>query len=270
MSGEADYNAIPTHVTEVVRTAPVNGSFVRVTFAGGLDRFRPLGPDDFVYVLLPPPGRAELPIDESFRWSEYYAMAEQDRPVGAYYTVRRFDPEAGELDCDVLRHEPAGHVSRWAPTVNPGAPAALWGPRTGWHPPPDTTDYLLIADETGIPAVCAIIEQRAPGTAARVMLEVANSDHHVPLPSGTGIDVTWVHRDGREAGTTTDLLVDAVRATSRPRATTYAWGGAESRAVTAVRRYLRNDVGLPRERVSMTGYWRHASHAGDLPDDHDD
>jgi NADPH-dependent ferric siderophore reductase len=156
VSAVADDDAIPTHVTEVVRSERVNGSFVRITFGGGLDRFRPLGPDDFVYVLLPPPGRAQLPIDTSFRWADYDEMAEEDRPVGAYYTVRR-----------------------------------------------------------------------------------------------------------------SDLLAEAVRDQAPPTATTYAWGGAESRAMTAVRRYLRREVGLAREQVSMTPYWRHASHAED-PIDADD
>jgi NADPH-dependent ferric siderophore reductase len=36
----------------------------------------------------------------------------------------------------------------------------------------------------------------------------------------------------------------------------WAFGGAESRQITAVRKHLRQEVGWPAERVSMTGYWR--------------
>ncbi|HEX6238433.1 MAG TPA: SIP domain-containing protein [Acidimicrobiales bacterium] len=46
----------------------------------------------------------------------------------------------------------------------------------------------------------------------------------------------------------------------------YVWGGAESRAMRDVRRYLRREVGIERERVSLTPYWRHRAHADD-PDD---
>ena len=49
---------------------------------------------------------------------------------------------------------------------------------------------------------------------------------------------------------------------------TYVWGGGESRNVTAVRKLVRQGWGLPREAVSLVGYWRHAAHAGD-PDDDD-
>ncbi|NLV55321.1 MAG: siderophore-interacting protein, partial [Acidimicrobiales bacterium] len=38
----------------------------------------------------------------------------------------------------------------------------------------------------------------------------------------------------------------------------YVWGGGESRAMTAVRRYVRREIGLPREAVSLVAYWRHA------------
>lgn len=265
----ADGDAIPTHVTEVRATRRVGDSFVRLTFVGGLDRFRAIGPDDFVYVLLPPAGRRDLPIDTSFRWTDYYAMAEPDRPVGAYYTVRNFRADAGELDCDVYLHEPAGHVSRWAPQAKPGDLAALWGPRAAWHPLAGTTDWLLVADETGLPAVASILEHRPAGTPVRVIAEVASTCAPLPLPCGDGVEIAWLHRDGRHAGTT-DVLVDAVRSIAPTlSATTYAWGGAESGAMTAVRRHLRHELRFAKEQVSMTPYWRHASHVED-PVDADD
>lgn len=211
----ADHDTIPSHVTEVVAAEQVSDSFVRVTFGGGLDRFQPIGPDDFVYVLLPPPGRRDLPIDTSFRWTDYYAMPEPARPVGAYYTVRQFRPGAGELDCDVFLHDPAGNVSAWAPNAEPGDAAALWGPRTAWHPPSATTDWLLVAGETGLPALSAILEHRTPPTPARAYVEVATDEDRLPLPCGDGVEVTWLYRDGRKAGTT-DLLADAVRRAAPP------------------------------------------------------
>jgi NADPH-dependent ferric siderophore reductase len=65
-----------------------------------------------------------------------------------------------------------------------------------------------------------------------------------------------LQRDGAAPGTTTALL-DAVSAMRWPRGTVYAWGGAESHTVTAVRTHLRTERGLERDAVSMVGYWRH-------------
>lgn len=262
-----DHDAIPTHVTEVVATRRLSDTFVRITFAGGLERFRPIGPDDFVHLLLPPPGRRGLTIDASFRWTDYEAMPEADRPVGAYYTVRRFCRTTGRLDCDVYLHDPAGPASRWAAHAAPGDPAALWGPRSAWHPPASATDWLLVTDETGLPAVAAILERRPPGLPVRVVAEVDTTAGLPALPCDPDVQLTRLHRDRRHAGTTT-LLVDAVRQ-APPSPATYVWGGAESRAVSAVRRHVRHEVGLAREQVSLTPYWRHASHAAD-PIDADD
>ena len=49
--------SLRTHVTRVVRTAQVTPHVRRITFGGGdLTTYEPLGPDQFLYVLLPPPG----------------------------------------------------------------------------------------------------------------------------------------------------------------------------------------------------------------------
>jgi NADPH-dependent ferric siderophore reductase len=256
----SDLDAIPTHVTEVERCERRGDTFVRVTFAGGLDRFRPIAPDQFVYVLLPPPGRTVLPVTTDFRWTEFDEMAERDRPIGAYYTVRQFRPEAGELTCDVFLHDPAGAASTALADVVPGTPAALWGPRTAWSPPLATSRWLLVADETGVPAAQVILESLPTGADVTVLVEVDDAG---------GLDVagaTFLPRGGAKAGTT-DLLVEAVRGLDLESAGLYAWGGAESRAMRDVRRHLRGAVGLARQQVSMTPYWRHPAHAADADDD---
>lgn len=252
---------IPTHVTSVVGAERISPGFVRVTFGGGLERFRPVAPDQFVYVLVPPPGRADLVIGTDFRWTDYDELPEADRPVGAYYTVRRHRPEVGELDCDVFLHEPAGDASAWAASATAGASAALWGPRTAWDPPPGTDRWLLLADETGVPAVAALLESLPAGADVTVLFEVADAEDGAQVGGGR-----CLLRDGRPAGTT-ELLVDAVRSLDLDPAGLYAWGGAESRAMRDVRRYLRTTIGLAREQVSMSPYWRHARHADDVEDD---
>jgi NADPH-dependent ferric siderophore reductase len=263
----AQMGAIRTFLTEVVEVEDVHPALRRITFAGGdLDSFAPLGPDTFVYLLLPPPGRPDLAPDASFSWEAVGRMAEDERPVGAYYTVRSWRSERAELDVLFVLHDdhPAasggavggGHASRWAAAASPGDRVALWGPRTAYAPPADTDAYLLVADETGLPAVAAIVESLSESVPVRIFAEVGSEGERQALPVRDGVEVTWLHRDGAEPGTTT-LLLDAVLAAAPPGPTTYVWGGAESRAMTAVRRHVRRVVGLPRERVSLTGYWRH-------------
>lgn len=264
-------DAIRTFLTTVSAVEDVHPHLRRITVRGGdLDTFAPNGPDTFLYVLLPPEGRDELTIDQSFTWTGYQEMPEEERPLGAYYTLRSWRPETAEIDLLFVLHGDEGAASRWAHRARPGDPVALWGPRTAWEPPADTAWYLLVADDTGLPAVAAILEHLPADAVVRVIAEVDHEAERQPLPTrGPETAITWVHRDGAEPGTTT-LLPDAVRSLELPTGGPgYVWGGGESRTMTAVRKYVRREVGLEREQVSLVAYWRHAAHVGDAPDTDD-
>jgi NADPH-dependent ferric siderophore reductase len=252
-----------TAVRAVVRRTP---GVARITFGGGdLEQFVPKGPDQFLYVLLPPPGRPDLAVDASFMWERYQALPEPERPVGAYYTVVEHRPDAGELDMDFVLHGDDGTASRWAARAQIGDQVALWGPREMFDPPADTRWFLLVADDTGLPALSRILAWLPPAVPARAVVEVADAGEQIALPSPGDVTVTWLHRDGAHPGTTT-ALTDAVREISFLDGMPYAWGGADSATMTAVRRYLRRVQGLPRRAVCMTPYWRSPHHV-DADDD---
>lgn len=252
----AERSRLRTFLTEVAAVEDQHPHLRQVTFRGGdLRTFEPCGPDTFLHLLLPPPGRGELTIDRSFSWEQHAAMPDEDKPVGAYYTVRRWRPDVAELDLLMVLHDDAGPASSWARRARPGDPVALWGPRTAYHPPPGTDRYLLVADETGLPAVAAILEHLPDGVDVQVVAESANEAEQQQLPERGGVRVLWLHRGDAPPGTTT-LLADAVRSLPAPTGRPYVWGGAESRAMTDVRRHVRDSWGLPRDAVSLVAYWR--------------
>jgi NADPH-dependent ferric siderophore reductase len=212
----AQMRSIRTFVTRVVRTEQLTPAMRQITVGGGdLVDFAPIGADQFVHVLAPPPSRSELTVDRDFSWEAYQRMDAAERPVGAYYTVRRWRPEVHEIDLVVVLHGDDGEGSAWARRVQPGDPVALWGPRQAFEPPADRAWYLLVADETALPAVAAILEALPTGTVVRAVVEVADEGEHLPLPASPSVEVTWLHRDGAPPGTTT-ALVDAVRALELP------------------------------------------------------
>lgn len=272
-SGEreaAKLSGIRTFITEVVAVTDVNPSWRMITFRGGdLAEFRTIGPDTFVYLLAPPPGCDHLAIDQSFSWDDYWKMPDEVRPVGAYYTVREWRPEAGEVDVYFVLHDHAGPASSWVRTAQPGCPVALWGPRTSYEPPAEADWYLLAADDTGLPAVASIVEQLPDGVPTRVFLEVEGPDERLEVADRPGVEITWLYRDGAEPGTTT-LLPDAVKAMPWPGGAPYVWGAGESRTLTQVRKYVRHEIGLPRETVMLEAYWRRATNGHDDTDDTDE
>lgn len=67
------------------------------------------------------------------------------------------------------------------------------------------------------------------------------------------MSVSWLHRGERPAG---DALIDAVRALDFPSGTVGAFVHGEAGCVKELRRHLRLDRGIPREQLSISGYWR--------------
>ena len=261
-----------TFFAEVRAVADIGPGLREVTVGGGdlAEGFAPVGPDTYLYLLLPPPGRRELTVDAAtFSWEAVKAMAPSEQPVGAYYTVRRWRPEVAELDLWVVTHGGSGPASSWALQAQAGDPLALWGPRTAWAPPAGTDEYLLVVDETGLPAAAVVLEELPSDAAVVVLAEVADADHRQPLPERPGVQVRWLHRDGAAPGTTT-LLADAVAELHVPSGHPYVWGGAESRAMRDVRRHVRDAWGLHREQVSLLGYWRRSADDADDADEDDD
>ncbi|MEM1334310.1 MAG: DUF2470 domain-containing protein [Actinomycetota bacterium] len=110
---------IPTHLSSVVAVSDVNPHLRQITF-GGLDAFESLGGDEFLYVLLPPAGRNELTVDESFSWTAYEEMSESERPLVRTTPCVAGDPTPARSTCGSCstitpgRRRAGPHARRWA------------------------------------------------------------------------------------------------------------------------------------------------------------
>jgi len=260
--------AITTRKLQVLRTADVTPGMRRVTIGGPelaahvaengfpVNAFRSDGFDDEFKLILPDAETGELQVptqhDGRLTW-----------PRGSFgatrtYTVRRWDPVAGEIDVDVVRHG-SGPATTWAYSCRPGDDIHVAGPKmSGAHP---ETGWLLIGgDETAIPAIARWLEEMPAGTVAHVYIEVASADHAQELRTSADATITWLDRRGAPAGTTT-LLEDALRAAPWPSDDVYAWVAGEALTLAPIRRWLRNEKGLPKDRVEVTGYWRRSGDA---------
>jgi NADPH-dependent ferric siderophore reductase len=169
------------------------------------------------------------------------------------YTARRQDPDAGELDIDFVLHGD-GPAAAWAAAAVPGAVLGVASSAPLGDAPAGR--LLLAGDETALPAISRILAAAAPGTRGVVLLEVAGADEEQPLPAPPGVELRWLHRAGAAPGTST-LLADAVAGLDRPAGDdVFAWVGAESATVRAVRADLRGRWGLRRSQHHAIGYWR--------------
>ncbi|MFE5556850.1 siderophore-interacting protein [Streptomyces sp. NPDC056544] len=184
------------------------------------------------------------------------------RPISKDYTPVRFDPVAGEIDFDFVRHD-GGIASSWAQQAVPGQVTWIAGPKMS-HGQPEGADWLLvIGDETALPAIGRWLAEMPEGTRARVFIEVGEESHRQELPTRAEAEVTWLVRGGTPAGRS-DLLERAVRDMEWLPGTVFVWAAGEAVTLKGIRRHLSVERGVPREQTHITGYWRRAEVAPGL------
>jgi NADPH-dependent ferric siderophore reductase len=206
-------------------------------------------PGEIITLLfVPPDERIVLP---SHGWTFPPDAPEQE---WRNYTVRRHDPDACEIDVDVVLHEPRGPACTWAAAVPLGAGVGYAGPRVDFAPRDDASWLLLCGDETALPAIAAILETPQPVERMLALVEVADPEEEHPLSLPDGAELRWIHRNGA-APATSSHLADALRTVPLPAGPGQAWGAAESRIARDVREVLRGERGMPRKHVRATGYW---------------
>lgn len=237
-------------VRRVDRIAP---HVVRVVLGGKEIRALDLGTDTDHYVrLVFPHPEATYPDPFDLRTARE-VLPRARWPRTRTYTVRSWDPEAGELAIDFVCHGEDGLAAPWAARARPGEEVLFLGPGGGYAPDPTADWHLLVGDESAFPAISVALERLPSSATARVLVEVDSAADEQQLATTADTEVVWVHRDG---GGAADGLVNALRAMTFPRGTVDAFVHGEANAVKELRRLLRIDRGLAREQLSISGYWR--------------
>lgn len=167
------------------------------------------------------------------------------------YTPRRFDSARKELVLDFAIHE-AGPATAWALAAKPGGTLRIGGPR-GSAVISGVTSWLLIGDETALPAIGRRIEELAVDHRATVVATVENAGEEQTFESAADVSVTYVHRPLDEAANATSLIAALDTLEIQPR--TFAWIAAEASVARAVRTYLVEQRGHSLQWLKAAGYW---------------
>lgn len=245
----------------VIGVSDVTPRMRRLTLAGrDLARFTHGG----LHVrLLLPPRPDVVPVWPVMAADGRQAWPVGERPAARVYTIRRIDADAGEVDIDFVLHEGEDMPgARFAQEVEPGAAVGMVGPGGGALKP--APRYVFIGDETALPAISRMLEELPPDANATAFIEIADHGEEQKLPLRPGIELRWLSREGRPAGSTS-LLIDALRALDPAEWSRdpYVWAGCEHAAAKAIRSFLKTERHLPKERQLVAAYWRRGS-AGDL------
>jgi NADPH-dependent ferric siderophore reductase len=216
-------------VSNVEKITP---GMLRIELAGeDLADFVSLAPDDHIKVLVPGPGEE---------------MARRD------YTPRRYDTDARTLVIDFAIHE-AGPVTQWALGARPGDSLEIGGPRGSAVISDDVKNWLLVGDETALPAIGRRIEEAGSDVRITAVMAVADAAEHQILQTDAQLETHWAHRPLSEATDASALM--AVLQSVELAPGTFVWIAAEASVTRALRTYFVEERGYPLSWIKASGYW---------------
>ncbi|MEU2063586.1 siderophore-interacting protein [Streptomyces sp. NPDC013455] len=239
------------HTAQVVRTERLTPHMQRVVLGGeGLAGFAAdTCTDHYVKLLFGPAG---VSYPEPFDLDRIRAEFPREQwPVTRTYTVRAWDPEQRELTLDFVIHGDEGLAGPWAMRAQPGDTVRFMGPGGAYAPDPAADWHLLAGDESALPAIARALETLPAGARTHAFIEVSGPEEEQKID--TEVPVVWLHRGDRPVG---EALLEAVRGLRFPEGRLHAFVHGEAGFVKELRRMLRVELQIPREDLSISGYWR--------------
>ncbi|PPQ37931.1 NADPH-dependent ferric siderophore reductase, contains FAD-binding and SIP domains [Rhodoblastus acidophilus] len=219
-------------VESVARLTP---SMLRLTFTSPqLADFVSHAPDDHVKLFLPDPNRP-------------------GETVLRDYTPRAFDAAGRRLTLDFALHD-AGPATAWALKARPGDTLTIGGPRGSVVVADDFDYYLLIGDESALPAIGRRVESLRPGVAVASVVVVNGPEDVQTFAAAAHWTPLWVFRRGAHADDAT-LLRRALSGWAKPEGDGFVWIAAEAAVARRLRDYMIEDRGHPKNWIKAAGYW---------------
>lgn len=249
---------------EVLHADRVTANMQRVTLTGeGLDRFTPVGYDQWFRLFLPREGQdaLSLPTSASALWYAQFLTTPRDRrPWVRNYTVRAWrDGGAGrdpELDVDFVIHpDSMGPASGFAVEARPGTVVGILDQGLGYEPGRTEDWQLLVADESGLPAIAGILASLPRETRGEAFVEVPTAEDRQELGEPDGVHVHWLPRDDAHAKPGERALAE-VRRMPWPAGSVYGYVVGEQALPTGLRRFLVGEREVPKNAITFQGYWR--------------
>jgi NADPH-dependent ferric siderophore reductase len=245
-----DIAAVPHQITRVRRETRLRELTVaevqaltprmrRIRFTSpDLADFESAAPDDHIKLFIPNPLETE---------GRFPGMSMRD------YTPRSFSPARCELTVDFALHQ-AGLATAWALAARAGDQLQIGGPRGSSVVADDFDWYLLIGDETALPAIGRWVEALRPGVAVTTVVGVDSDAERQSFETRARWTGHWVAR-GQAGSDDAALLRAALDGLNLPPGDGYVWIAAEASVARALRAYIIEARGHPKPWVKAAGYW---------------
>lgn len=174
------------------------------------------------------------------------------KPAMRDFTPRRFDTSRGTLTIDFAIHD-EGPATSWATQAKIGDTLEIGGPRGSSIVPDDFDWYLLIGDETALPAIGRRVEELRAGVPVTTLAVIPDMRDVQTFQTRAAWSPRWLARDGRTDDAA--LILAALESFERPPGDGFVWIAAEGAVARAVRSHLVVERAYSREWIKAAGYW---------------
>ncbi|TCT45044.1 siderophore-interacting protein [Martelella mediterranea] len=168
------------------------------------------------------------------------------------YTPRHFDIEQKTLVIDFALHD-AGPATAWAITAQPGDTLDIGGPRGSAVIREPVNHWVLIGDETALPAIGRRIEEAPAAKKITAIIAVPGPQDHQTFDTKANVTLCWIDRPAEQATDAAPFLSILKDISFEPE--TLVWAGAEANVVRALRAYLLEERDFPKSWMKLSGYW---------------
>jgi NADPH-dependent ferric siderophore reductase len=250
-------------VAKVVKSARITPQMARITLTSeDFESFVSLAYDDHCKVFFPEKGTTDFPVPTS--GENGLVFPDGKRPEVRDYTPRHYDNAARTLTLDFVLHGD-GPASGWAEAARPGDTIGIGGPRGSFVVRGDFDWYLLVGDETALPAISRRLEELPRDARAIAVIEIADNGEIQKIDAPDGAEIHWLSREGAEPGDL-ERLLGAVQRLELPQGDGYVFVAGESKMSKAVRQHMVDERGHHPDWVKAAGYWQAGSE--DFDDGH--
>lgn len=212
--------------------------FVRVRLTGGdLEGFDSPGSDDHMRLFFPAGPVGSIEEMRAAPSREYTPLA-----WGADW-----------LDVEFAVHGDAGVAAPWAATAPLGSSIGVGGPRGSAVLSGRPGSWLLVGDETAIPAIRRFASLIPAGVAARIVIETVSAGREIEIAAP--VDIEWLHRGDALSGSALIAFLDELTPDESVGEDPFVFIAAEQ-SIVKPGRALLDRWGIDSANAVVKGYWK--------------
>lgn len=182
-----------------------------------------------------------------------FPLSPEGEEVKRHYTPRAFDPARRRLTVDFALHE-AGPATHWAERARVGDALSIGGPRSSLDVSEGFDWYLLIGDETALPAIGRRVETLRAGVPVWTVVLLFDEREEQRFVTEADWSPSWVLR-GEPSLADAAHARAAVEQLRLPEGNGFVWIAGEASLARELRAWFF-ERGHPRKWIHASSYWK--------------